>query len=330
MSTRPKQPSPQPSAYDGSSDALTSYPAPTLTGCAALDLAQYFTPSTHWDSSWYTNTSPMPPPLQGNGEIAFTAAWEMHGSCKTLYAGVIFADLSMCWFSVQFSTSTQSDPNDSRGVRRGAQYLPCPAAMDHAALVEAHETYGETVAGFAESFEGTGEFCGRGECWDLADGALKYFDQFDYVPKPVPSISRTHGHLMFEGKVADKGRVQVGRWRGGDDRVRRGDIVEWRSARLAMGRGGSAILGNPDHTAVIVSDAVPTCAVGDGMSVTPSGLGTLEVVEQSVGNPPARALYNLGGLEEGEIWIYRPVGMLEYVGTLLEAKCPETVSARSV
>ena len=248
---------------------------------------------------------------------------------KTLYGGVIFADLSICWYSVSFSTTGNADPNDTRAVQRSAQYLLPPQPMSGAALVEAHETYGETIAGFAESYEGTGEYCARGECWDLANEALKYFEQFDYVAKPVPSTSCTHGHLIFSGKATSK-HHQVGRWRGGDDRVRRGDILQWRSAKVVFDHGGYATLGNPEHTAIIVADCVPEEVVEDGQLLSPGALGTLVVVEQSVGSPPIRASYDLKGFAEGEVWIYRPVGMVEYIGTVLEPRCPDGVSAYSI
>ena len=310
-----------------------SYPPPTEHASAAEDLAHYFSPSTHWPSAWYAQENEFqPPPLRGNGRIAFTASWESNGTSKTLYGGVLFCDLSMCWYSVSWPqrAAPTHDPNDPSTVRRSARFLPRPAPWPRDRLIDAHETYGETIAGFAESFEGTGTPCARGECWDLAHEALKYFDEFDYVPKPVPSISRTHGHLVYEGRAADKGRTQAGRWRGGDDRVRRGDIVEWREARVGMGPRAWGVLGNPDHTAVIVSEMVPKTSVADGMMVPPSQMGTLEVVEQSLGKPPARARYDLAQFEEGEVWIYRPVGMEAYVGAVLSAKCPEGVNALTV
>jgi len=261
-----------------------------------------------------------------------TGSMQTYGNTKTVWGGVFYSDLSMCWWSVEFPLNFQADPNDSRSVKRDAQYLPRPAPMDRAALIEAHETYGETIAAFAESFEDTGEYCSRGECWDLAHKAIEYFEQFDYIPQPVPSISRTHGHLIFEGKATGKGNVQYGRWRGGDDRVRRGDIVEWRSVKISMSKGAQTWtqrLGDPDHTAVIVKDSVPSVSVADSQSVRPGDLGILEVVEQSVstGKTPHRSTYTLSGLEEGEMWIYRPVSMMAYVGCMLEVKVPEGVNA---
>ena len=112
--------------------------------------------------------------------------------------------------------------------------------------------------------------------------------------------------------------------------MRRGDILEWRSARVGMGGGSWAILGNPEHTAVIVRDMVPRVGVSDGMILQPRNMGSLEVMEQSVGSPPKRATYNLSNFEEGEVWIYRPVGMEAYVGCLLAPKCPDGVNALSI
>jgi hypothetical protein len=212
-------------------------------------------------------------------------------------------------------------------VKRDVAYLPRPKALGKETLVEANLTYGETIASFAESFLGNGEYCARGECWDLANEALKYFDEFEYVPKPVPSISRTHGHLIYEGKALGKGQGMVGRWRGGDDRVRRGDIVEWRSVRIGIygaPPGSYSILGDPDHTAIVVRETVPKGVVGDGRPLSPEALGSLEVVEQSVGQLPDRRVYDLRGFEEGEMWVYRPVGFETYLGFEgLTAKCPD-------
>lgn len=97
-----------------------------------------------------------------------------------------------------------------------------------------------------------------------------------------------------------------------------------------MGPRGHAILGNPDHTAVIVADSIPSSSVSDGANVKPSVIGVLEVVEQSVGSPPKREKYDLSQLQVGEVWIYRPIGMVTYLGTTLEMECPPHLGAISV
>ncbi|KAI0789205.1 hypothetical protein C8Q75DRAFT_718650 [Abortiporus biennis] len=312
-------------------DFTTSYPPPTVHGSSALDMAYYFHSSTRWDSAWYKADNPNPPATAETPAAASTMAWYTRGSSKTLYGGMVFADLTFCWYKVIFSTTSDDDPNDSRVVQRFAWYTARPDAWGKDALVAAHETYGETVAGFAESYEGTGQYCGRGECWDLASEGLKYFDQFDYVPKPVPSLSRTHGHLIYEAKAKGLGQSnQIGRWRGGDDRIRRGDIAQWLSAKVGSGPNGHTVLGNPDHTAIIVSDSVPSVAVEDGMIVKPADIGYLEVVEQGVGSPPKRVKYDLSQFESGELWVYRPVSMEEYLGTMLVVEPPPSVHTTSI
>lgn len=337
--TRPSQPFPAQEAANDEEQLDMSYPPPTQHGSSALDLAYYFSPSTYWDSDWYATNDPWcAPPLKDRKDTRRAGYMEHTGDAsgifRIVFGGVLFADLSACWYSVTFPHNTPTDPNDTRTVKRVAQYLPRPTAMDREALLEAHETYGETIAAFAEGFVDSGEYCARGECWDLANQALEYCSQFDYVQKPVQSTYRTHGHLIFEGKALGKGR-QYGRWRGGDDRVRRGDIVEWRSVAVSMKMDwgvGTGKLGNPDHTAVIVNDMVPSVQVADGQSVTPGELGILDVVEQSVSTniKPKRSTYLLSGLEAGEMWIYRPVSMMAYVGCMVEAKVPEGVSAQTI
>ncbi|PPQ94289.1 hypothetical protein CVT25_004946 [Psilocybe cyanescens] len=294
---------------------VLSHPPATTYGSSALDLAHYFAPTTHWTSAWYNSSSapPIPPIIEGTTDHSYTSSWTSRGSSKTTNVGIFFSDLSVFWGTIEFTT-TNSDPNQGT---RDAVYLPRPKALGREELVEAHEVYGETIALFAESFLGSGEYCARGECWDLANEALKYFKDYDYIPKPVPSISRTHGHLIYEGKASNGGREMVGRWRGGDDRIRRGDIAEWRRVKIGIKGappGSFYTLGDPDHTAVIVSDSIPSSTPKDGVNLSPSDLGVIVVVEQSVGNPPKRTEYHLSCFQEGEMWIYRPISMKAYLG----------------
>jgi hypothetical protein len=96
--------------------------------------------------------------------------------------------------------------------------------------------------------------------------------------------------------------------------------VEWRKVRLGKADGsGWSDLGNPDHTAVIVntylsSDPQAKQTPKDGDSMAPWEVGVLEVIEQSKGKKPARAEYDLANMESGEVWIYRPVGLQDYLG----------------
>lgn len=306
-----------------------TYPPPSIHGCAALDIAHYFQQSTHWDSAWYETNPPSAPPPVAQGDT-WTMAGQVIGTHKELWYGIMSRDLSLAWCSIGFSTTRASDPN---AVERSAQYLPSPTPLDKAALVSAHETYGETVASFAEGYVNAQQYCGRGECWDLASEALKAFAQFDWVPKPIPSLAHTHGHLIVWFR-AENGK-QAGKWFGGDDRVRRGDIVQWRSVEIQVsvpGGVGKATLGAPDHTSIVVSDTVPSRTPWNGESLRPDEFGMLEVAEQSVSTNilPKVQEYEMGCLSGREVWIYRPIGMKEYLGVELDAKCPGDANALSL
>lgn len=282
----------------------------------------YFSSSTQWDSAWYATPSAVPPPLENSRDCHRSHYTQWRGDMHTLAGGALFSDLSACWYVVEWS---KRNAQNTSAAKRRATVLPRPEPMSRDELVLAHETYGETIAAFAENYEGTGQWCARGECWDLASEALKSFEQWDHVPKPIPSLGLTHGHMIYEGKAWGKGQAG-GRWRGGDDRIRRGDIVQWKTTKIVDGYATST-LGAPDHTAVIVKDQIPRITPTDGASMKPGDLVQLEVVEQSVHSPPKRAVYRLQGMSEGELWIYRPVGMEAYLKLIFTPNWPEGMEA---
>lgn len=84
-------------------------------------------------------------------------------------------------------------------------------------------------------------------------------------------------------------------------------------------RGSWSTLGDPEHTAIIISDAPPNVTPQDGESIPPSAFGHLLVIEQSQGKAPSRCSYDLSAFEKGEMWIYRPVSAQEYLGRELKA-----------
>jgi len=253
--------------------------------------------------------------------MTWQASWSQRGQQKALTGVALFADLSVCWWKVEWSVNEEHLPHFLDRVAREARYLDPPHSFGSEELWEACATYGEQVAHFAEEAERNGVPIAHGECWDLASEALASITGLD---SPVPSISRTHGHLIFSGSASGKnpGTDQRGTWRGGDTAVRRGDVVEWRRVRVGIkepGRTGYSELGNPDHTAVIVQCYLSSypgvnTQPKDGEAIRPAEVGVLEVVEQSQGKPPTRAVYDLQGMETGEIWIYRPIGMRSYLG----------------
>lgn len=294
-----------------------SFPPPAANGSAAADLAVYMHPSTPWDTEWYSSSSsPIPPHLNGSPDIRFAGSFSQSGRTKTARGVILFSDLSICWYSVTYGSGP---------VTRWARFRPRPEPLSSSVLQQAAEAYGATVAAFAERAEASGRPVARGECWDIAHEALLHAESlFGPHDAPILSTARAHGHLLFCGKPG------VGRWRGADDRLRAGDVVEWRSVRIGMGYGAFALLGEPDHTAVLVQDTVPRCAVSDGQSVKPADVGVLTVVEQSAGHAPKRDSYDLGKLQQGEVWVYRPIGMITYLGSTLSIDIPSSLETFTV
>ncbi|EPQ55694.1 hypothetical protein GLOTRDRAFT_128906 [Gloeophyllum trabeum ATCC 11539] len=276
----PSSPSPAPVLTPAQPPRPTQHDQP----CLARDLAQYFHPTTPWDHAWYLSPSATPPPLAGSAHMLLRASRVYVGKDETLTAGVLFSDLSICWFSLSFTRGdADADPNRAG---RAARYRPPPPPLDRDSLVRAHGVYGEAVAGFVARFTGTA---------NMAAEALRQFERFPGVEPPVPSVYRTHGHLVFAGS-ADTG---VGTWCGGDTALRRGDIISWRDTRHHMGRGYLA----GDHTSVVLRECAVQWDVEREMSL--SRLGTLEVVEQG----GVRREFDMDGFLEGTLEVYRPVGV---------------------
>ncbi|KAH9975048.1 hypothetical protein BGW80DRAFT_1225355 [Lactifluus volemus] len=288
-----------------------SFPPRTANGSAAAEFALYMHPSTFWDTEWYAFHQIPPHLVKEPLDIRFECEVVSERGIETLSGVILFPDLSMCWYSVIYGIGIGC-------IKRSARFRRCPKPMSGAALRRAAETHGAAVANFADDAAASGQVVDSGECWDVAHEGLKSAASlFGDDDAPVPSTSRAHGHLIFCGKP------RMGRWRGGDDRLRRGDIVEWRSARIGKAQGGAfATLGNPDHTAVLVQDTVPRGVVADGKSIDPANVGVLTVVEQSPGQTPKQNSYDLAKLRAGEVWVYRPVSMVEYLGSTLSIDIP--------
>ncbi|KZT58073.1 hypothetical protein CALCODRAFT_259471 [Calocera cornea HHB12733] len=300
------------------------------TSMTSATICEFFLPSTHWPSAWYEDKKgSLPPPVVGSKDVQGGGRWSSYGDEMTRIGYVLFADLSVLWYRVQWN-SQRHDPNS---VQREAMYRPPPEPWSSDLLRWANELYGEELVAFAENSEAAGQPIGRGECWDLAHSGLQSIltnPATAHFPKPVQSISRTHGHLFFAGSGAANYNAQVGRWRGGDDRVRRGDIVEWNRVKIQTTDGGRMTLGDPEHTAIIVAvpdEPIPSAA--DGADVKPYELGWLEVVEQSKAHPPMRRRYDMSKFSEGKVWIYRPVPD-EYIGPGLTAEWPPQQPAYSL
>lgn len=84
------------------------------------------------------------------------------------------------------------------------------------------------------------------------------------------------------------------------------------------------------HTAIVVAAGTPSQTPLDGQAYPIAALISLTVVEQSLGSAPAEKTYDMAAMSQGEVWIYRPVPLVEYVGTDIGAVWPPPCDAWEV
>ena len=151
----------------------------------------------------------------------------------------------------------------------------------------------EKVVAFAK--KSLGEKVGNGECWTLANDALKsaggksspaYRDtpnEGDYVWGEL-----VYGREVKNGKLIETGNAKL--------KVVPGDIVQFRGSRFAGPRadGGTYTMTAAHHTAIVVN-------------TTPDGKVFAILHQNSNGNKTvAEAMLTLTDLKEGWVKIYRP------------------------
>jgi hypothetical protein len=76
------------------------------------------------------------------------------------------------------------------------------------------------------------------------------------------------------------------------------------------------------HTAIITGVGSPLSTPADGDKCPVGDLVSLTVVEQSQGVVPSEHTYDMAAMSQGEVWIYRAVGLEDYCGSLVEAIWP--------
>ncbi|GAA5899372.1 hypothetical protein JCM5296_002278 [Sporobolomyces johnsonii] len=331
--TRPRLPP----THTSSSPSLPipSYPPTQSHSSSALSLLHYLL-HTPFPTPWFTSssTSPLPPPLAGRSDVRTSASWMQRGDTKQLTGVALFGDTSIAWWRLTWTASSEARGTAQNEVGREGRYRPVSPPGEGEELYGAHEVYGPRLAGFAREAVDRGAPVGRGECWDLAHEGLEVIqaELGGSGLAPFPSIGRTHGRRLFYAKAAQRGETTTGRWEGGDTYVREGDVVEWRKVRIreeGAPSGSWSLLGDPDHTAIVLSASPPLSlpSLSPGL-IDPSyplaALGALTVVEQSLGQVPQMRTYDLGAMSEGEVWIYRPAALRDVVGVdELRAEWPE-------
>ncbi|ORY74056.1 hypothetical protein BCR35DRAFT_306838 [Leucosporidium creatinivorum] len=319
LSTRPSLRSPSSTT---TTDSSPSYPPPQSHSSSALTLSHYLLHTPFPSPPFYTlPTIPLPPPIQSRTDIRYSASWSQTGSQKSVLGFVLFGDASCCWWRISWDVSRPlggGAGNEKREVR----YCPIPKAWEGDKLWEASEEYGPGIVAFARQAVEGGRPVARGTLNSVAA-------QLPEKEEPFPSIGRTHGHWVYYCRATADGSAK-GTWRGGDVYVRPGDVVEWRKVKIrevGMAEGSYSTLGDPDHTAIILSASSPVTLPSLSHTLLDtsyplSSLVSLTVAEQSPGQAPRERTYDLTSMSEGEVWIYRPVGLRNYVGTRVEAVWP--------
>jgi hypothetical protein len=166
--------------------------------------------------------------------------------------------------------------------------------------------YAEKLASWCENQ--IGKQVGNGECWTLANDGLTAVASECKARRQEPcmaSQSYVHGALLYQQICPRPPQSPEGILAAG---VARGDIVQFWKARFEARDGRSwKSAGAPDHTAVVI-----------GVERN----GELRVLEQNIGGVKIvkEGSYNVGELIEGELRIFRAVGM-SWVGDL-EASWP--------
>lgn len=187
-------------------------------------------------------------------------------------------DLSRCKFRIE------SDRYDSK-KEPDAQRIdyPPPPRPSKQDLEGATAAFGEQLVKFCEAR--IGNCVGDGECWTLAhDGLLSI--------GAMASCGLIHGVQVCV--IDSEARVAKG-----EDSVRVGDVLQFRSARFkkvhAEGGVTESIAGMPDHTAIV-------------SKVVNGGPLNVEVLEQNIGGRRVvmRGEYDFGTIVEGRVVAYRP------------------------
>lgn len=147
-----------------------------------------------------------------------------------------------------------------------------------------------------------GQQVGNGECWTLANEALKAIAEeckSQNQEPPMSSQSYVHGALIYEYLPPQLPNPPGGVLAAG---VARGDVIQYLSAHFKMKNGGQSWAGAPDHTAVVTGV---------------ERYGRIRIVQSNSGGVKTvqEASVDFEELVAGEIRIFRAVGV-NWVGEL--------------
>ncbi|KAH9812551.1 hypothetical protein DFH28DRAFT_899131 [Melampsora americana] len=276
------------------------------------DLFQYFQAHQLWnpnEDQWYTLSDPIPIPIKNLTDVKRMSSWKQTGSIRHQFNYILFSDLSQFWSMIIFDVNKPFPPKEVK-----AQYRQTPELQTLNQLILSSQTYSPTILQYLESVEQNQEHVGRGECWDLANEALKSISSLSpHLPLPLTSLNRTHGWLLYHGESYGLGHGK-GQWSPDFlDQIRPGDVIEWRLVSCnTLYPTLMCKLGDPEHTAMILD--VQSSNLSHRF-FPPSQLGQITVLEQSLKQTPIRRTYDLSTISSGSVWIYRPDSEFNLLGS---------------
>ncbi|RDW84567.1 hypothetical protein BP6252_02157 [Coleophoma cylindrospora] len=256
------------------------------------------------DSEWYAKGTWPPPPLvrlPGKRSYACSSGWSQSAGRKTHHLDGAIRDSSTLATTNIHLVWDASWPKGSVKVQQ--RHSPPPRKLNSDELEIERSKYSNAVADWCAAQVGTK--VGDGECWTLANEALKAVaaDCASRHQEPcMTSQSLVHGYLIYSYLPAvspypdPKGGVlEAG--------VARGDIIQFLKTHFKAKNGmREAWAGMPDHTSVVTA-------------VEPDGV--LKVLEQNNGGVKivGDGKYDMSELVGGEVRIFRAVGE-NWVGKL--------------
>ena len=241
-------------------------------------------------SEWYAKSPPIwpPPHLKYSKQFRFngySTSWVSYdGHRHTNFTGVIVhSNLAKSKIHITY------DGAEPRLTAKAEQvHYPPPKPLNSQELEACRRIYNEKISKWCEKQKGTQ--VGNGECWTLANDALKAVAEDckkHGKEECMACIGFVHGSLLYQQKFGHEPHI-------GEAGIARGDVVQFYEA-MFEGPHGWKSAGSPDHTAVVVD------VEGDG---------ALMVLEQNNGADRIvrEGHYNLQELSGGEVRVFRPVG----------------------
>ncbi|KAN0115104.1 hypothetical protein V8E51_004648 [Hyaloscypha variabilis] len=247
-------------------------------------------------SLWFAKSPPSfpPPTMNGNGKITYSidSGWSRSGVREThMFTAHVRNTVTLASSKIHL---TWDASNPGVTVKAQQRHDPPPRKLSQSELESCRKRYSNTVAEWSESQ--MGNKVGNGECWTLANDALKAVAATCSSRGQEPCMASQgviHGYLMYSYVPSSANTEPQGKVR--DTGVARGDVIQLYKAHFKFPDGGQAWAGNPDHTAVITG-------------VEPDGV--LRVVQQNSGGKKIvqTGKYNMAHIVSGEVRIFRAVG----------------------